>query len=413
MAPITDAKLSTRQHITSLRGCPICGGADCEVLHTQKFVLAEGHPLSDGYNVVTCDKCGFVYADTQVSQRDYDEFYARFSKYEDIKTSTGGGGSAEDAQRLKEMAACIAEAIPDRRARLLDIGCAGGGLLKELEALGYSQLCGIDPSPACVEATKTLCSAEGFVGSLSLLPEEAGQFDGVLLSHVFEHVQDLAQAVQSLNRLIRPGGLVYVEVPDATRYASCLLAPFQDFNTEHINHFSAQSLENLFVMRGWLRTAGGSKTLQAAPGMPYPAVFGFFTKAPASEEFVSWKRDNELQDRIADYIGASRELMRQIDGRIARVLVESDEVIVWGTGQLAMKLLGETCLGRARIAAFVDGNPINQGKVLLGSPILAPSQVPGSSTPIIVTSIIQARAIANAIAQLDLPNPVVLLGSLA
>ena len=408
MASVTDTKLIPQQTTTSRRGCPVCGGGDCEVLHTQRFVLAEGHPLSTGYDVAACAACGFVYADTQVSQKDYDDFYARFSKYEDSGTSTGGGGSPEDAQRLKEMAASIAEAIPNRDARLLDIGCAGGGLLKELRDLGYTRLCGIDPSPACVQRTKDVCDAEGFAGSLSLLPADAGQFDGVFLSHVFEHVQDLSEAVQNVGRLTLPGGVVYVEVPDASRYVECLLAPFQDFNTEHINHFSARSLENLFSFHGWVRMGGGSKTLLAAPGMPYPAVFAFFTKSTGGNV---WKQDAQLRNQIVEYIRVSREMMQQIDQQIAKVLATNDEVMVWGTGQLAMKLLGETCLGRAKITAFVDGNPINQGKVLQGSPILAPSGVNSSTLPIIVTSIIHKQAIASLIQErLGLANPVILLG---
>ncbi len=396
---------------SSLRGCPICCGKKCEVLHEQQFVLAEGHPLAKGYSVVVCARCGFVYADTQVSQADYDAFYARFSKYEDTKTSTGGGGSAEDALRLKEMAACIAQTIPDRNARLVDIGCANGGLLKELRALGYSNLVGIDPSPACVEATKSLCSAEAHVGSLSALPRELGKFDGVILSHVLEHVQDLAQAVKAIGSLTARRGVAYIEVPDASRYAECLLAPFQDFNTEHINHFSPRGLRNLFAAHGWAEESAGAKTLEAAPGMPYPAAFGFFAKAPASAGPIALKKDSALRGLIADYIALSRAMMTDIDERIRRVLKKNQSVIVWGTGQLAMKLLGETCLGTANIAAFVDGNPVNQGKVLRGRPILAPDKLPGSSHPIIITSIIQGWAIARAIERQQLPNPVVFLAN--
>jgi hypothetical protein len=102
-------------------------------------------------------------------------------------------------------------------------------------------------------------------------------------------------------------------------------------------------------------------------------------------------------------------MMEAIDKKIHGVLAENSGVIVWGTGQLAMKLLGETCLAQAQVAAFVDGNPINQGKLLKGSPILAPAQIQGSKLPIIVTSIIQGQTIAKVIRQLNLPNPVVLL----
>ena len=180
---------------TSARGCPVCSANSCEVLHAQCFVLSEGHPLAAGYDVVCCDHCGFVFADTAVTQADYDAFYARFSKYEDSQTATGGGGSPEDTQRLRETAACIAAALPDRNARLLDIGCANGGLLKALQELGYINLTGVDPSPACVAATRQLCQCEVFVGFLSALPNGIGRFDGLIMSHVLEHVQDLSEAL--------------------------------------------------------------------------------------------------------------------------------------------------------------------------------------------------------------------------
>ncbi len=60
------------------RPCPICDGVACAELHTQRFVLPEDHPLRDGYKVVCCDRCGFVYASTPANQADYDAFYAKF-----------------------------------------------------------------------------------------------------------------------------------------------------------------------------------------------------------------------------------------------------------------------------------------------------------------------------------------------
>ena len=47
------------------RGCPLCLSPGAEMLHHQPFVLPDGHPLGRGYDVVTCQGCGFVYADTR------------------------------------------------------------------------------------------------------------------------------------------------------------------------------------------------------------------------------------------------------------------------------------------------------------------------------------------------------------
>jgi hypothetical protein len=396
----------------TLRLCPICQSSAGEVLHQQGFVLPSGHPLAAGYEVVGCEQCGFVYADTTVSQRDYDAFYARLSKYEDSQTSTGGGGSPEDAKRLQDTADCIARALPGRSARILDIGCANGGLLKALQEVGYTRLAGMDPSPACVAATRKLCQCEAFAGFLSSVPAGTGQFDCVILSHVLEHVQDLATALAGVRTLMRPGGLAYLEVPDATRYAECLVAPFQDFNTEHINHFSLSCLEQLCAHNGLRKNSGGTKTFQVGPGMSYPAIYGFFSLAAPDSTSAAWHKDGQLLERVGDYIRASRQMMARIDSKLRALLKDAPEVIVWGTGQLAMKLLCDTCLGQAKIAAFVDGNPINQGQLLLGRPILAPSQVRHLKLPILVTSLLHGAEIANGIrTHYKLTNPTILLGN--
>lgn len=117
-----------------------------------------------------------------------------------------------------------------------------------------------------------------------------------------------------------------------------------------------------------------------------------------------------MKETILTYIARSQASMDKIEARLQQTLQTSSEVIVWGTGQLALKLLAETSLGKARIAAFVDGNPINQGKVLCGAPILAPEKVRGMTQPIIVTSILHQKAIASTIRdKMGLSNPIVLL----
>jgi SAM-dependent methyltransferase len=232
-------ELPFRMTTQAFRPCPVCGSRQIERLHTQRFVLEDGHPLSDGYDVVDCAACGFVYADVSASQADYDAFYAELSKYDDAATSTGSGESPEDRDRLAETAEIVGGMFPSSEARILDIGCAGGGLLDALQRRGYRNLVGVDPSPTCARLTRER-TGEAYDGWVTSLPSQIGTFDCVILSHVLEHVLDIASAIQALRRLLREGARVYLEVPDAVRYADHVYAPFQDFNTEHINHFSSR-----------------------------------------------------------------------------------------------------------------------------------------------------------------------------
>jgi 2-polyprenyl-3-methyl-5-hydroxy-6-metoxy-1,4-benzoquinol methylase len=375
-------------------------------------VLPDGHPLSDGYDVVCCRDCGFVYADTAVTQEEYDTFYRIYSKYEDQKTSTGGGDSSWDAKRLQTVAIAVADFVGSRDARILDVGCANGGLLRALKELGFHDLTGLDPSPACAENTRRTPGVRAFVGSLGDLPADVGTFDCVILSHVLEHVQDLRLAIAAVARLTAVGGCIYLETPDAARYDECLVAPFQDFNTEHINHFSLASLVNLARTAGLSPVRHGFKTLESPPPLPYPAVFAIFRKGPQTAS-AARVPDEELKGRIKEYIDRSRDLMRSINCRLREVVNKSPELIVWGTGQLAMKLLAETALGDARVVAFIDGNPINHGKTLHGQPILAPEAARGLRYPIVITSMLHQEAILRTIrGRLELSNPVITLAEL-
>lgn len=394
----------------SIRNCPICEEVKSDILHTQRFVLPEGHPLSDGYDVVCCTRCGLVYADTTASQEDYDNFYAKLSKYEDNQTATGGGESPCDSERLQKTAECIAEFLPNKSVRILDIGCANGGLLGYLKKLGYNNLTGIDPSPVCTNNTIKLYGVEAHVGSLFIHRHKLGQFDCVILSHVLEHIHNVRLAIECLYELIKIGGCVYLEVPNASLYADYVVAPFQDFNTEHINHFSHTSLSNLLKPLGFSCKASGEKVFESSPGMPYPAIYSFWRKEEQKlSEFIQ-VRDSLVKERLEEYIYKSKKIMDDIDINLQSILRDMSEIIVWGTGQLAMKLLAETSLGKVRIAAFVDGNPINKGKVLSGTPILEPEQIRGMKQPIVVTSILHQQAIADKIAKMNIHNRVILLG---
>ncbi len=372
------------------RPCPICGCQACRHLSKHSFVLPEGHPLESGYVVVTCNSCGFAYADTTANQAAHDEFYARLSKYEDHSTSTGGGATPWDEQRLRDAASTISQTI-SKNARILDMGCANGGLLVELRQLGHENLYGVDPSPLCVRHTM----AKGIQATAGTLPGIAGigTFDCIILSHVLEHIHDLAAALESVRGLLSANGVVYAEVPDASRYQDFLYSPFQDFNTEHINHFSPQCLRNLFSVHGFRPRSGGLKDIASSEDTLTPALFGVFEQSESSDR--TFERDEALGQSLAIYVEQSRTMLAEIDSMLRLRLQTEQPVIVWGTGQLTMKLLSDTILREQPIAAFVDKNPINHGRVLRGTEILPPEEIFARrlQDPILIASLLHGRSI--------------------
>lgn len=389
----------------SIRKCPICQEENGEIIHTQNFVLPEGHPLSNGYDILCCDRCGFVYADTTVSQKDYDIFYTKLSKYEDKKTATGGGESPYDAARLQKTAECIAEFLPDKSVRILDIGCANGGLLGYLKKLGYNNLCGLDPSPICAETTKQKYDIETYTGSMFELPDSFGVFDVIILSHVLEHIQDVSSALTNLKDILDKNGILYAEVPDAKRYLNFYVSPFHYFDTEHINHFSLKFLEKLLMLANFTIIGRGEKEFELHSGTIYPAIWVmarlFNRKIPLNLDL-----DSELCNNIIKYLKHSEE---DFDTQaIDELVLNGEKIIVWGIGSSTMRLLANSSLSQANIIAFVDSNPKYWGEYLMDKPIISTEELKKKTETILITSKIYRQEILTQIVnELNLKNKVV------
>lgn len=114
--------------------------------------------------------------------------------------------------RARLALAILSEAGVQAPARVLDAGCGSGLLLKTLEDRGY-QASGLDisrrslekldrPGRRLIEADLTRCG-----------PPESETFDAILLLDVLEHLDDEKVVLQTLARLLKPGGLLLVSVP--------------------------------------------------------------------------------------------------------------------------------------------------------------------------------------------------------
>src|SRR4030042_4107128 len=224
-----------------IRKCPVCSNGYGEVLYRQSFAMPKNFPLPAKYDVVCCQKCGFVYTDTPANQQDYNKYYQQFSKYESSVTTTKW-----NFNKLRP----LLDYLPDKNVSILDIGCANGELLVELKKLGYKNLNGLDPSKKCVQNVKNqgINAYEGELFSIDLSIHDK-KFDCIILSHVFEHICDLQTAADNVARKLNENGVLYVEVPDASRYLEYYIVPFHYFDAEHINHFDENSLNNLFIQK--------------------------------------------------------------------------------------------------------------------------------------------------------------------
>jgi SAM-dependent methyltransferase len=101
-----------------------------------------------------------------------------------------------------------------RVSNLLDAGCGTGGLIRRLEQRHPQwKWTGVELEPLACELARTRCAAGIVQGSLLALPFAENTFDAVVCSDVLYHIDDDVAALREIFRVLRPGGVVVINVP--------------------------------------------------------------------------------------------------------------------------------------------------------------------------------------------------------
>lgn len=96
---------------------------------------------------------------------------------------------------------------------VLDVGCGRGAFLGSIRS--SARRCGIDPSPRAIEqAKRDNPSCEFQVASAEKLPFPDGSFDAVYSLEVIEHVAQYQQMLGEIARVLKPGGVLFVQTPN-------------------------------------------------------------------------------------------------------------------------------------------------------------------------------------------------------
>ena len=355
----------------------------------------------DGYNLSLCSRCGGAYADGIPSQSAFDRYYSDMSKYE---RSLGSGDlCAVDKERYRETADMIVPGLRPFDA-VVDVGCATGALLSYLKRRGFTNLLGIDPSSACAAIGKRLYGIPIRNMNIGRLIEITERFDTAILTGVLEHLCDVDTSLNLVLRLLKPGGQLYIEVPDASRYYKHFSAPFQFLSMEHINYFSPISLSNLMARQGltpvFIRRVLRPLSSQAIE----PTIAGLFRRSRKPGAFM---KDLETESALEKYLKQSKKLEKRLHARISNIVDSKVPLVVWGTGTHTLRLLKTSRLGEANILKFIDSNMHYQEKKLEGRTICSPEKFRDKKTEILISSHVSEKSIYETITQkLRWPNRV-------
>ena len=292
-------------------------------------------------------------------------------------------------------------------SRVVDVGCATGGLLSALHQRGFYHLMGLDPSPACVEVTSRIHGIEARAMTIHGLKTLKERFDVAMLTGVFEHLPELDESISSLIKILNPGGMLFIGVPDASSYYQEFSAPYQFLSMEHVNFFSPISLSNLMARRGFECLFTRKMIAWNGPRSPEPTVISLFslTGKTAPPQF-----DRHTEPHLKQYLERSRQLEEKIHEKISHLVDSQVPLAVWGAGTHTLRLLETSRLASAPIVTFIDSNPRYKGKQLRGVPIITPEEFKSPEATVLISSQVAELEIKAQIQnQLGWTTPVVCL----
>lgn len=122
--------------------------------------------------------------------------------------------------------------LPLEGARIADVGCGNGALVRVM-ARGGARVVGIDPGPQQLARARAAAAVgdEGYVCAPGeALPLPDGCLDALVYFNALHHVPVAVQpaALAEATRVLRPGGLLYVQEPVADGDYFELMRPIED-----------------------------------------------------------------------------------------------------------------------------------------------------------------------------------------
>ena len=223
--------------------CPVCGG------HQDKEFLQILRRAEDGsggsYRVAQCRDCGFLFVNPRPTPAELLALYASHVAY-----------FREEYEPLSLESPVLAGVLRDIQAfvsggSLLEVGCGRGELLELARKSGFQVYgCDLQRAPSLDPGISV------HLGDLSSSSFLAHSFDCVVIRNTLEHLFDPGQELKTCARLLKPGGFLYLKVPngDYEHGWRCrlMLGQANAFGPPwHLNYFTETTLHMLLRKNGF------------------------------------------------------------------------------------------------------------------------------------------------------------------
>ena len=236
---------SSNMKTSSPAGCVSCGGTGSRLLGRNPDFPKSG--------IYRCLKCGYMWSRPEPTLAELHEVYR--AAYRNVRKESPTPDYLEfmDARAKAQYEFITQTTTSDfTGTKVLDIGCGAGSLLKIFEEHGAA-VTGFEPDIAMSGAARERLSAAAHIENAMFVAKEwrGETFDLICMSHVLEHVPNPVEFLAGLMRTARPGGFLFVEVPNETRETVRTIYKCEVRGLMHLCFFDAGTLRRVMIGAGW------------------------------------------------------------------------------------------------------------------------------------------------------------------
>jgi SAM-dependent methyltransferase len=287
--------------VARLIACPLCGAEH----HTRLFVKR-------GYPIVRCDVCTLVFANPQVDEeRILAEYLAPDESANDLWVDVLTSPRQLELDRAK-FGEILDELEPYRgEGRLLDVGTAIGLFLDLARQRGWSGI-GTEFGARALAYARDELGLEVYDRPLAELGLEPASFDVVTLNSVLEHVNHPLELLAEVGEVLRPGGALYLIVPNVDSLACRVLheraATFDGRN--HLIYFSPATLRDALARSGFEVVETHTRVSSLDPVLEWLAYREPYSDADLQEDaLASAMRERRAEvERLIEELGLGYKL---------------------------------------------------------------------------------------------------------
>lgn len=231
--------------------CQICGSNTNTVIQD---TLRKGEKRK----VFFCSKCDLGILEGVPSAKELKKFYDKAYRSTAVPVLDHSGSDPKELfsiyERFQKERIERIRPFVNKKSILLEIGCSAGMFLYHAKKIAGT-IIGIDYDSRAANFAAKKCHCKTYAGDLASTDIKKGSIDVICMFQTLEHIKDPASFLRQVSEYLKPGGVIYIEVPnlyDALRAAYQL--PYYNqfyFHSAHYWYFSQKSLLKVAALAGF------------------------------------------------------------------------------------------------------------------------------------------------------------------